>query len=84
MDGVEIDPANGVAVMGPGARLEELNVELARHGLFFPVDPGSVKSATVGRRICRVRRAENPYQKSKKEVLNLLCIFAYVSCTSRL
>ncbi|MGC8994014.1 MAG: FAD-linked oxidase C-terminal domain-containing protein, partial [Pyrobaculum sp.] len=32
----------------PGVRLEELNVELARHGLFFPVDPGSVKSATVG------------------------------------
>ncbi|MCU7786352.1 FAD-binding protein [Pyrobaculum sp. 3827-6] len=48
MDRVEIDPVDGVAVVGPGVRLEELNVELARHGLFFPVDPGSVKSATVG------------------------------------
>ena len=48
MDKVEIDPVDGVAVVGPGVRLEELNVELARHGLFFPVDPGSVKSATVG------------------------------------
>ncbi len=48
MDRVEVDPVDGVAVVGPGVRLEELNVELARHGLFFPVDPGSVKSATVG------------------------------------
>ncbi|ABL88985.1 D-lactate dehydrogenase (cytochrome) [Pyrobaculum islandicum DSM 4184] len=45
---VEIDPIDGVAVAGPGVKLEELNIELARHGLFFPVDPGSVKSATVG------------------------------------
>ncbi|AET31725.1 FAD-binding oxidoreductase [Pyrobaculum ferrireducens] len=48
MDKVEVDPVDGVAVVGPGVRLEELNVELARYGLFFPVDPGSVKSATVG------------------------------------
>lgn len=48
MTKVEIDPVDGVAVVGPGVKLEELNIELARHGLFFPVDPGSVKSATVG------------------------------------
>jgi FAD/FMN-containing dehydrogenases len=45
---LEVDPVDGVAVVGPGVRLEELNHELARYGLFFPVDPGSVKSATIG------------------------------------
>lgn len=45
---VEVDPVDGVAVVGPGVKLEELNLALARYGLFFPVDPGSVKSATVG------------------------------------
>jgi FAD/FMN-containing dehydrogenases len=48
MTRVEVDHVDGVAVVEPGVRLEELNHELARYGLFFPVDPGSVKSATVG------------------------------------
>ena len=46
MTWVEVDPVDGVAVVEPGVRLEELNHELARYGLFFPVDPGSVKSST--------------------------------------
>ncbi|MEM1571510.1 MAG: FAD-linked oxidase C-terminal domain-containing protein [Pyrobaculum sp.] len=48
MTKVEIDPGDGVAVVGPGVRIEELNVELARYGFFFPVDPGSMRSATIG------------------------------------
>ena len=48
MTRLEVDPVDGVAVAEPGVRLEELNHELAHFGLFFPVDPGSVKSATVG------------------------------------
>jgi D-lactate dehydrogenase (cytochrome)/glycolate oxidase len=45
---MELRPEDGIAVVEPGVRLEELNAELARHGLFFPVDPGSAMSATVG------------------------------------
>ncbi|MCS7107699.1 MAG: FAD-binding protein [Acidilobaceae archaeon] len=32
----------------PGVRLGDLNIELARHGYMFPIDPGSVNVATVG------------------------------------
>ncbi|AEA11925.1 D-lactate dehydrogenase [Thermoproteus uzoniensis 768-20] len=45
---VEVNPTDSYAVVQPGLRLEELNVELSRYGVFFPVDPGSVRSATVG------------------------------------
>ncbi|MEL9991736.1 MAG: FAD-linked oxidase C-terminal domain-containing protein [Thermoproteus sp.] len=45
---LEVNPTDSYVVVQPGIRLEELNVELSRYGVFFPVDPGSVKSATVG------------------------------------
>jgi D-lactate dehydrogenase (cytochrome)/glycolate oxidase len=45
---VEVNPTDSYAAVQPGIRLEELNVELSRYGVFFPVDPGSVRSATVG------------------------------------
>lgn len=35
-------------VVGPGIRLIDLNEELSRDGYMFPVDPASVKSASVG------------------------------------
>lgn len=44
----EVNPTDSYVVVEPGIRLEELNVELAFHGVFFPVDPGSIRSATVG------------------------------------
>jgi D-lactate dehydrogenase (cytochrome)/glycolate oxidase len=45
---LEVNPTDSYVVVQPGVRLEELNIELARYGVFFPVDPGSVRSATVG------------------------------------
>lgn len=48
MTRLEVDAADGVVAAEPGVRLEELNHELARYNLFFPVDPGSVRSAAVG------------------------------------
>lgn len=45
---VEVNPTDSYTVVQPGIRIEELNVELARYGVFFPVDPGSVRSATIG------------------------------------
>ncbi len=45
---LEVNPTDSYAVVQPGIRLEELNVELSSYGVFFPVDPGSVRSATVG------------------------------------
>ncbi|MEZ0248344.1 MAG: FAD-linked oxidase C-terminal domain-containing protein [Thermoproteus sp.] len=44
----EVNPTDSYVVVQPGIRLEELNIELSRYGVFFPVDPGSVRSATVG------------------------------------
>lgn len=32
----------------PGVRIGDLNVELARHGYMFPIDPGSVTISTIG------------------------------------
>lgn len=44
---VEIDVANGVAVVEPGVRLATLDAALAPHGLVYPVRPGE-DSATLG------------------------------------
>lgn len=44
---LEIDTANGVAVVEPGVRLSELDDALAPHGLVYPVRPGE-ESATIG------------------------------------
>ncbi len=44
----EVSVLDSLAVVEPGVRLWDLNVELARHGYMFPIDPGSVKVATVG------------------------------------
>ena len=45
---LEISEIDWVARVQPGIRVDELNYELARHGLQWPVDPASSKSATVG------------------------------------
>ncbi len=44
----EVSVVDGVAVVEPGVRIEELNVELARYGYMFPIDPASAAAATVG------------------------------------
>ncbi len=44
----EVSVVDSIVVVEPGVRLWDLNVELARHGYMFPIDPGSVKVATVG------------------------------------
>ncbi len=44
----EIDLVDGVAVVEPGVRIEELNFALAEVGYMFPVDPASQSVATVG------------------------------------
>jgi glycolate oxidase len=44
---LEIDVANGVAVVQPGVTLDVLDKETARHGLVYPVFPGE-NSASLG------------------------------------
>ena len=44
---LEVDTANGVAVVEPGVRLSELDAVLAPLGLVYPVRPGE-ESATLG------------------------------------
>jgi glycolate oxidase len=43
----EIDTGNQVAVVEPGVTLEQLNDELAAHGLIYPVSPGE-QSGSLG------------------------------------
>ena len=44
---LEIDVANQIAVVQPGASLLELDAAAARHGLTYPVNPGE-RSASLG------------------------------------
>ncbi len=45
---LEYSPIDRYVVVEPGLRLIELNEFLDRDGYFFPIDPASIKSATVG------------------------------------
>ena len=45
---VEVSEVDWYARAQPGVRVEELNLELARYGLQWPVDPASARVATVG------------------------------------
>ena len=45
---LEVDEANAFVVVQPGVVYEELNRALAKHGLFFPPDPGSGSVCTLG------------------------------------
>lgn len=44
----EVSYVDAYVVAEPGVRLVELNSILMEHGYMFPIDPASVKSATVG------------------------------------
>ncbi len=44
----EIDTKNLTATVQPGVIIQDLNDRIAEHGLIFPPDPGTVKTATMG------------------------------------
>jgi len=44
----EVSVVDSLVVAEPGVRIDELNLELQRHGYMFPVDPASSSVATVG------------------------------------
>ncbi len=44
----EVSVVDSIAVVGPGVRIDELNLMLAEKGYMFPVDPASAAVATVG------------------------------------
>ncbi|MEM3832671.1 MAG: FAD-binding oxidoreductase [Thermoprotei archaeon] len=45
---IEVHPLDGYVVVEAGVKIEELNEYLKSYGMFFPIDPASAKSATVG------------------------------------
>ncbi len=45
---VEIDPDNLTATVQPGVIIADLNASVAKYGLIYPPDPGSMATATVG------------------------------------
>ena len=56
---IEIDTANFTVTTEVGVVLNDLNLELARHNLFFPPDPQSFLAATIGG--CVSENAGGPY-----------------------
>ena len=44
----ELDPANRIAVVGPGLPNIQLSEAAAEHGLFYAPDPSSQKACTIG------------------------------------
>ena len=47
-DVISIDTVNMVAVVQPGVVTGKLQAEVARHGLYYPPDPASLKATTIG------------------------------------
>jgi glycolate oxidase len=45
---LEIDPRNLTALVEPGVLTARVDEEAAKHGLFYPPDPGSMKISTIG------------------------------------
>ncbi len=45
---VEVDPGARRAIVEPGLVLDDLNAQLRRHGLWFPVDVSTAAQATLG------------------------------------
>lgn len=45
---LKIDPANLLAIVEPGVVTYELQKEVEKMGLFYPPDPASLKSSTIG------------------------------------
>ena len=45
---IKIDPKSKTTIVEPGVILDNLNKELAKHNLFFPVIPASHKVCTIG------------------------------------
>lgn len=45
---LEIDPVNRIAVVQPGVVNAALGAAVAEHGLWYPPDPGSWESSTIG------------------------------------
>ncbi len=49
LDGIiDIDEVEGIAVLGPGVVNADLKAAVAQHGLFYPPDPASSETCTVG------------------------------------
>jgi glycolate oxidase len=45
---LDIDPENLTAVVQPGVIIQDLNNAVAKYGLIYPPDPGTVTTATMG------------------------------------
>lgn len=45
---LEVDGENLTATVQPGVIIQDLNNEAVKHGLFYPPDPGTVTTATMG------------------------------------
>lgn len=75
---IEIDKDNMMVVTETGIVTEQLGKELARHGLFFPPDPVSLDSCTIGGNIaeCAGGPRAMKYGVTRNYVTGIAVVFA--------
>lgn len=74
----EIDKNNMMVIVQPGIITEQLGIELAKHGLFFPPDPVSLDSCMIGGNIaeCAGGPRAMKYGVTKNYVLGIEVVLA--------
>lgn len=74
---IEIDKDNMMAVVETGIITEQLGKELAEHGLFFPPDPVSLDSCTIGGNIaeCAGGPRAMKYGVTRNYVTGIVVVF---------
>ncbi|NGZ07674.1 MAG: FAD-binding protein [Magnetococcales bacterium] len=73
-----IAPADRLAVVEPGVVNADLQARLAQHGLFWPPDPSSARSCTIGGNLAMCSAGPNAlrYGATRQWVLGLTVILA--------
>ena len=75
---IEIDPGRRIAVVEPGVVLENLNCELAQHGLMVGPDPASANRATLGGMVANNATGTHSilYGNVERHVESVKCVLA--------
>lgn len=75
---IEIDPLNKIAVVEPGVITDDFNAAVKQAGLFYPPDPASSKTSTIGGNIAECSGGPHgvKYGVTRDYVLGLEAVLA--------